>query len=62
MNHLEKRRRIRNLFRKPFTVEQPWRLPEKPQKYHEDHHGFVFDPEHPDNPENTSGNVQSNWY
>lgn len=62
MNHLEKRRRIRNLFKKPFTAEQPWRLPEKPQKYHEDHHGFVFDPEHPDDPENGSGNVQSNWY
>lgn len=59
MNHLEKRRRIKNLFRRNFTDEPPWRLPERPQKYHEDHHGFVYDPEHP---ESGHGGIQSNWY
>lgn len=60
MNHLEKRKRIRNLFGAPFSVRPPWRLPEKPLNYHKDHHGFVYDPEHPDRAD--GGNVQSNWY
>lgn len=59
MNHLEKRRRIRNLFARSFTDEKPWRLPEEPQRFHRDHHGFVYDPEYP---ENSSGGVQSDWY
>lgn len=59
MNHLEKRKRIRNLFKRHFTDTQPWRLPEKPQKFHKDHHGFIYNPE---NDEDTQGNFQSDWY
>ena len=59
MNHLEKRRRIGNIFRHDFTCEKPWRIPEKPPRGHDDHHGFVYDPE---NPEAMSGSVKSDWY
>jgi ferredoxin len=60
MNHLEKRKRIKNVFHTPFSDAPPWRLEEKPKYYHEDHHGFVFDPE--DQEKNKDGGIQSNWY
>jgi ferredoxin len=61
MNHLEKRKRIRNLFSTAFTDSKPpWRLPEKPLKYHKDHHGFTYDPDNTDN--SGDGGIQSNWY
>ena len=61
MNHLEKRGRIENLFKhkRVFSEEKPWRLPEKPQHYHEDHHGFSFNP---DDPEQGNKGIQSDWY
>lgn len=59
MNHLEKRKRIGNLFGKSFAEEPPWRLPEKPLRHHEDHHGFAYDPEHP---EKEAEGIQSDWY
>ena len=59
MNHLEKRKRIKNTFKRPFTEEKPWMLEEKPEKFHEDHNGFVYDPE---DKEGFGGNVQSDWY
>ena len=59
MNHLEKRKRIKNLFQRNFSDEKPWRIPEKPLKYHRDHHGFAYNPEKPDD---GSSGIQSNWY
>lgn len=59
MDHLEKRKKISSLFHSPFLTEKPWRIPEKPPAYHEDHHGFVYDPEAP---ESANGNFQSDWY
>lgn len=60
MNHLEKRGRVRNRFGASFSVKPPWRLPEKPLKYHKDHHGFTYDPDDPE--ASGHGGVQSNWY
>ena len=59
MNHLEKRKRIKNLFKRTFTEDKPWMLEEKAPRFHEDHHGFVYDPEDKDG---FGGNVQSDWY
>ena len=61
MSHLEKRGLIKNLFlnKRVFSEEEPWRLPEKPQEYHEDHHGFAYDPNKPSIPPK---GIQSDWY
>jgi ferredoxin len=61
MSHLEKTKRVDNIFKeKPvFSDKKPWRLPEKPPKYHQDHHGFAYDP---DNDHTSNQGIQSDWY
>ncbi len=44
LKHLEKRKRIKNLFPdSPFSVDKPWRLDDKPKP--DKHKGLVYDPE-----------------